>query len=56
MMWVVRFIVLFVIFMAFDIAADHIDEEKGKKIGWYGWFCFLIGQFYEMIPWESFFK
>ena len=56
MMWVVRFIVLFVIFMAFDIVARRIDEEKGRKIGWYGWFCFLIGQFYEIIPWESFFK
>lgn len=52
MVWVVRFIVLFVIFMVFDIAADYIDEEK---IGWFGWFCFLIGQFYEMIPWDSLF-
>lgn len=56
MMWVVRIIILLVIFIAFDIVADHIDKEKGKKIGWYGWFCFLIGQFYGLIPWESLFK
>lgn len=56
MMWVVRFFVLLIIFLIFDIVGDKIDEEKGKKIGWFGWFCFLIGQFYEMIPWESFFK
>lgn len=56
MMWVVRFFVLLIIFLGFDIAADHIDKEKGKKIGWFGWFCFLIGQFYEMVPWDTLFK
>lgn len=56
MMWVVRCLVLLITFLIFDAVAYCIDEEKGKKIGWFGWFCFLIGQFYEMIPWESFFK
>lgn len=56
MVWVVRFLVLFVTFFIFDIIADRIDNKKGKKISWFGWFCFLIGQLYEMTPWEFFFK
>lgn len=56
MIWVVRIFILLVIFLIFDVIAYRIDNEKGKKIGWFGWFCFVIGQFYESIPWDSLFK
>lgn len=56
MIWVIRCLLLFVTFLIFDVIAYRIDNEKGKKIGWFGWFCFLIDQLYGMFPWESFFK
>lgn len=40
MMWVVRIIILFTVFMAFDIVADHIDKEKGKE-NWLVWLVLL---------------
>lgn len=52
---IVEIVVCVIIFTLMSHIAYKIDEEKGEKIDWFGWGCFVAGMTWGMIPWDKLF-
>lgn len=52
---IVEIVVCVIIFTLMSHIAYKIDEEKGRKIDWFGLGCFVAGMTLGMIPWDKLF-
>lgn len=52
---IVEIVVCVILFTFMSHIAYKIDAEKGRKIYWFSWGCFVAGMTWGMIPWDKLF-